>query len=133
MVAITTLEQRIARAHELHAQGYNCSQCVVMVFDDIHKLGASTSAHIAAGLGRGVGGCMQTCGAVTGMAIASGWIAYNAPSDKQQVYHYVHSLADEFKTMNGSTICGELLKPGRKPCIELISDAITILHNKLNK
>ena len=40
-------------------------------------------------------------------------------------------MSDEFKAINGSTICGELLKPGRKPCMELITDAITILHNRL--
>lgn len=126
-----TLEQRIERARRLHAQGYNCSQCVLMVFDDVHGLDPATSARVAAGLGKGVGGCMQTCGTVTGMAIAAGLISYASPADKQRTYADVHTMADEFKSLNGSTLCGELLKPGRKPCMELIADAITILHNRL--
>lgn len=132
MVTMTqTLEQRMDRARRLHAQGYNCSQCVVMVFDDVHGLDPMLSARTAAGLGRGVGGCMLTCGTVTGMAIAAGLISYATPSDKQRLYTDVRALADEFKAINGSTVCGELLKPGRKPCMELITDAITILHNRL--
>lgn len=131
MVMTQTLEQRIDRARRLHAQGYNCSQCVVMVFDDVHGLDADTAARTAAGLGRGIGGCMQACGTVTGMAIVSGLISYKVPSDKQRLYADVRGMADEFKTINGSMVCGELLKPGRKPCMELIADAITILHNRI--
>jgi C_GCAxxG_C_C family probable redox protein len=131
MVMKQSLDQRLEKARRLHAQGYNCSQCVVMVFDDVHKLDTAIAARTAAGLGRGVGGCMQVCGSVTGMAIIEGLTSFTAPSDKQKIYSDVHGLANEFAAINGSMICGELLKSGRKPCIELITDAITILHNKL--
>lgn len=56
------LDERIARARELHKEGYNCSQCVVMAFDDMHNMPLDLSARIAAGLGGGVGGQRQICG-----------------------------------------------------------------------
>lgn len=131
MVTTTTLQQRIERARRLRAQGYACSQCVVMVFDDVHGLDPAIAARVSAGLGRGVGGCMQTCGTVTGIGVTAGLMSYATPADKQRLYADIRAMADEFKAINGSMICGELLKPGRKPCMELIADAITILHNHL--
>ena len=48
-----TLEQRKERARALHKQGYNCSQCVVMVFDDVHGLSDEVAARASAGFGGG--------------------------------------------------------------------------------
>ena len=46
-----TLEERIERARALHKKGYNCSQCVVMVFDDVHGLSDDVAARVSAGFG----------------------------------------------------------------------------------
>lgn len=51
-----TLEQRKERARALHKQGYNCSQCVVMVFEDVHGLSEDVAARASAGFGGGIGG-----------------------------------------------------------------------------
>lgn len=126
-----TLDQRISRARQLHKEGYNCSQCVFMVFDDIHEMGAETAAKISVGFGGGVGGQRQVCGTVSGMALTLGLTQYNSPTDKPATYQVVKECSNEFSSLNGSIICGELLKPGRKPCIELIIDAITIIDKKL--
>lgn len=126
-----TLEQRIERARRLRAQGFTCSQCVVMVFDDVHGLDPATAARVSVGLGRGIGGCRQACGTVTGMAITAGLASYATPADNQRVLTGIHDMADEFVALNGSMVCSELLNPGRKPCMDLIIDSITILHNHL--
>lgn len=126
-----TLEERKERARMLHKQGYNCSQCVVMVFDDIHGLDQEVVARISAGFGGGVGGMKQVCGAVSGMVMLEGLTKYSRPSDKPMLYAEVKAATDEYKLLNGSIVCGELLKPGRKPCIELIEDAITIIDARL--
>ena len=126
-----TLEQRKERARELHRQGFNCSQCVVMVFDDIHGLSNDVVARASAGFGGGLGGMRHVCGAVSGMVMIEGLAKYSNPSDKPMIYAEVKSAANEFNLLNGSIVCAELLKPGRKPCIELIEDAITIIDARL--
>ena len=126
-----TLEERKERARKLHKQGYNCSQCVVMVFDDIHGLSEDVATRVSAGFGGGVGGLRQVCGAVSGIVMLEGLTKYSRPSDKSMLYAEVKAAADEYKALNGSIVCGDLLKPGRKPCIELIEDAITIIDARL--
>ncbi|MBR4722027.1 MAG: C-GCAxxG-C-C family protein, partial [Muribaculaceae bacterium] len=51
-----TLQQRIERARRLHREGYNCAQCVVMVFDDVTGLDETNAAEIAAAMGAGMAG-----------------------------------------------------------------------------
>ena len=126
-----TLEERKERARKLHKQGYNCSQCVVMVFDDIHGLSEDVATRVSAGFGGGVGGLRQVCGAVSGIVMLEGLTKYSRPSDKSMLYAEVKAAADEYKALTGSIVCGDLLKPGRKPCIELIEDAITIIDARL--
>ena len=126
-----TLDERIARARQLHKEGYNCAQCVVMVFDDIYDLDTNTAAKVSAGMGGGVGGQRQVCGTVSGMAMTLGLTQYASPADKAATYQAVKDYSNEFTAINGSIVCSELLKAGRKPCIELIIDAITIIDKKL--
>lgn len=125
------LEERIERARQLHKAGYNCSQCVFMVFDDIHNLDHETAAKISAGFGGGVGGQRQICGAISGLTMIAGMISYANPADKPLLYKSTQELSNEFKNTNGSIICGELLTPGRKPCMQLIEDAIAIIDRKI--
>ena len=126
-----SLEERINRARQLHKEGYNCSQCVFMVFDDVHGMDATVAARVSSGFGGGVGGQRQVCGAVSGMTMVLGMIKFSQPTDKPSLYKTVQDYSSEFKELNGSIVCGELLKPSRKPCMSLIEDAITIIHNKL--
>lgn len=126
-----TLDERIERARQLHKAGYNCSQCVFMVFDDIHNLDITTAAKVSSGFGGGVGGQRQICGAISGMTMIVGMVQYASPSDKSLLYRSVQELSNEFKNINSSTICGELLKSGRKPCMELIEDAIAIIDKNI--
>ena len=111
------------QAMSLHKQGYNCAQCVSMVFDP--SLGVVTS-----GLGRGVGGTGHICGAASAMAIVVGARSFTSPSDKPAINAEVKGLIDDFACMNnGLCDCRDLRKPGAKPCNQLIKDAITLLYN----
>ncbi len=126
-----TLETRLERARQLHKEGYNCSQCVAMVFDDAVGMDSGVIARLSSGFGGGVGGQRQVCGAVSGMTMVIGVKKYTAPVCKPELYKTVQEYCGAFKRLNGSIVCGELLQPGRKPCMELIEDAITIIHNGL--
>lgn len=115
----------------LRAEGYNCSQCVAMVFDDVTGEDEQLLARTTAALGGGLAGMREVCGAVTAMGVVDGLTRFHAPSDKKAIYSLASGDAEKFRGINGSIICRELKKPGAKPCQALIADAITILYNRL--
>ncbi len=128
-----TLDQRIERARALRAEGYNCAQTVAMVFDDITPLSSEALASATAALGGGIAGTHSVCGAVTAMAVTDGARNFHTTADKKAVYSSACGLIEQFKERNcGQTICADLRQPGRKPCIDLIVDAIEIIHNSAN-
>ncbi|MCM1517463.1 MAG: C-GCAxxG-C-C family protein [Pseudoflavonifractor sp.] len=131
MKAEYTLDERVNRARTLKSAGYNCSQCVMMAFDDIHGLDDEKAAALSVALGGGVAGQGLTCGAMSAIAMLKGMTAYGKPADKSTAYSEARVLCGTFKTRNGSLLCSELKQSGRRPCIELIEDAIAILHNSL--
>lgn len=129
---VTDLQSRINRALSLRSEGYNCAQCVAMVFDDVTGQPAELLARVTAGLGSGVAGLQEVCGAVTAMAVVEGLISFKEPQDKKRVYDTVRGYSEQFRHINCGIVCHELKHPGAKPCPYLIVDAVTILHNALN-
>ena len=124
---MVTLEQRLQKARQLHAQGYNCAQCVALCFIDDPTLCAATAA-----LGGGVCGTGHICGAVSAMAMVNAVMGYRSPADKVKVYAEGQGLINVFASQNaGLTDCRELRSSGGKPCMALIEEAVTLLHNKL--
>lgn len=94
---------------------YNCCQAVICAYcaecgindEDIFKL--------AEGFGLGMGGLMDTCGAVTGMFMAIG--IHNSAGDKAdprktkaETYADICMAAEEFKKQCGSIYCGDIKK-----------------------
>ena len=68
-----TLEERIAKARELRAAGYNCAQCVLLSFDDVMPDGdTSMLARAASGFGSGIGASGEICGAISGSVMILG-------------------------------------------------------------
>lgn len=119
---MATLQERIDNALSLRKQGYNCAQCVAMTFDP--SLEAVTG-----GLGTGIGATGHICGAANAMSIITATRNYTGPSGKQALYGQVRGCIEKFAALNcGDTDCRDLRKPGRKPCSDLIVDAVTILH-----
>lgn len=117
-----SLDQRVERALSLRSKGYNCAQCVAMAFNP--QLEAVT-----AGLGTGVAATGHICGAVSAMAVVASSLTYAGPAAKQELYGSIRNHIEQFESLNqGDSDCRDLRKPGRKPCVDLIVDAVTILH-----
>lgn len=108
------IEERVAKAKRLFKEeGYNCCQAVVLAYNDIFELDDTTAATIASGFGGGMGRMREVCGSVSGMTILAGFIS---PADDPSVksartanYALVQELAGEFREINGSILCKELL------------------------
>ena len=104
---------RREKAVEYHHMGYNCAQAVACVFAD--KLGYSEDEifRFTEGFGGGMGRMREVCGSVSGMVLLAGLLSpADNPSDKAARtanYALVQEVAAEFKAMNGSIICKELL------------------------
>lgn len=133
MVEGNILTNRQLRALELHKQGYNCCQSVILAFPEVS--GGDKSQLIAAlsvGLGGGVGGRGEICGAASAMALVAGLKSWSCPSDKKLVYADTKMLTDKFLESNGSLICRDLKAKGKiRPCSELICDAVKIVSDYL--
>lgn len=125
------LEHYLDRATQLHARGYNCAQCVAMVFDDVTGTDAALLARMTAALGGGIGGTGHACGAVTGMTAVVGLLHSGEPADKPRVYGVTRQLVEQFGTANGAVDCRQLKGAGKRPCIELIKSAVALVWNTL--
>ena len=133
------------RAAELFKQGFNCSQAVFAAFCDEFDMDEETALKVSAGLGGGVGRLREVCGTVTGASMVAGML-YGATdgSDHEKkalTYQKVQQIVDEFKKLNPSIICRELLglsptasTPStpehrtdefykKRPCAQLVEDS----------
>ena len=108
------LEKRVEKAKRLFKEdGYNCCQAVVLAYNDIFGIDDNTAAALSSGFGGGMGRMREVCGSVSGMILLAGLLKPACdPSDKVARtgnYALVQEVAGEFKSMNGSIICKELL------------------------
>ena len=138
--------KRAERAKALFLEGYNCAQAVVLAFAEDAGLDESVAKAFSRPLGGGMGRLRQTCGAVSGAAVASGVLFPELT--KPEAYALVQEIARRFAEKNGSFNCGELLRGSglktdtapnpekrteeyykKRPCPELIFDAAEILED----
>lgn len=134
------------RAEALFRSGYNCSQAVFCTFADDLGLSEEQAARISIGLGGGVGRMREVCGAVSGAAMLVGLA--RPDYDKAKVYETVREIAEEFKKINKSIICKELLglkevslneNPAprssefyaKRPCVKIVCDVVAITEKIL--
>lgn len=108
------IEERVAKAKKLFKEGgYNCCQAVVLAYNDIFGMDDTLAASLSSGFGGGMGRMREVCGSVSGMVFLSGLISPAAdPSSKEgrtANYALVQEMAGEFKRINGSIVCKELL------------------------
>lgn len=108
------LEERVAKAKRLFKEeGYNCCQAVVLAYNDVFGIDDDTAAALSSGFGGGMGRMREVCGSVSGMVMLAGLMAPAAdPSikvDRTRNYALVQDMAEEFRAMNGSIVCKELL------------------------
>ena len=108
------IEERVEKAKRLFKEGgYNCCQAVVLAYNDLFGLDDETAAAVSSGFGGGMGRMREVCGAVSGMTMLAGLMKpASDPSVKDwrtANYALVQKMAGEFRDMNGSIVCKELL------------------------
>lgn len=133
------MEERIEKALENHKKGYNCSQSVVCAYCDLFGVDEETAFRMSEGFGSGMGGLQDTCGAVTAMFMLAGLKRSGGKTTcgktKAETYRTIRHLAEEFKSMNSSIVCRDLLgRPGQpklRSCQGCIEDASRLIEQFL--
>ena len=145
---------RKERAMQNFLEGYNCTQSIILAFEDLITIDIDTALKIASPYGGGMGRLREVCGSVSGMFMVLGYIkGYDDPKDyegKKQLYEHVQELARRFEEQNGSIVCRDLLglsvkkesaQPSlrteeyykKRPCKEIIGCAAEILEEYLKE
>ena len=144
---------RKEKAMQSFLDGYNCSQCMILAFEDLLTIDTDTALKMAAPFGGGMGRLREVCGSVSGMFMVFGFLkGYADPKDfesKKELYAHIQELGHRFEEANGSIVCRELLGLDTKhddstpekrtetyykkrPCAELVGIAAEILDNYIN-
>lgn len=101
------------QAVEKFVSGYNCAQSILYAFGPSLGLDAETALKVATGLGGGVGGSGEVCGAVTGGVLALGLKYGRGGRDEkpvaQMAYQKTLELMRAFEGVHGSCTCRTLL------------------------
>lgn len=101
-------------AVDLFNQGYSCAQAVLAACGSALGLDETTALRLASGLGAGLGGLRETCGAVTAMAMVIGLRQgssepMSAPV-KAELYKEVQKAIADFDHTFSTHHCLALLK-----------------------
>lgn len=134
------METRVQKAVELrNDKGYNCAQAVLCAYADLFGLDEKQAYKIAEGFGSGMGGMLDTCGAVTAAFMLIGLKncsdALGDKSTRPETYKRIRELAESFKNEAGSIVCRELKgETGLPvyPCPKCIETAAKLFENYLN-
>ncbi len=146
------MQHRRDLAEKYFLEGYNCTQAVVLAFEDVSGLDRSTLLKMASSFGGGMGRLREVCGTVSGMFLICGLVlGYDGPEKgevKAEHYARIQELAKRFEERNSSIVCRELLGLDRKrddpvpaertpdfyrkrPCVRICGDAAEILETFL--
>ncbi len=136
-------------AMENFRKGYNCSQSIVLAFEDMLPVDKNLLSKLSSSFGGGMGRLREVCGSVSGMFMVAGLLyGYEGPETgevKAEHYARIQELAHRFEEKHGSIVCRELLNLDirhdqpvpeartneyykKRPCPELIGDAAEILE-----
>lgn len=104
---------KTTKAIDYFRNKFNCSQSVLAAFGPDHGLSEDDCLKIATAFGGGMGRQQHICGAITGALIVLGLgfgKGLNDPEEKKRfTYRLTKEFFDEFKGLNGSVNCLELL------------------------
>jgi len=92
---------------EAFREGYNCSQSVLVAFEDLISLNKQQLLDIGSALGGGFARTRNLCGAVNAMGIIFGLIR---KVDKAEAYKEMQPLINDFTNKFSSINCKEILK-----------------------
>ena len=135
-------------------KGYNCSQSIILAYQDMIPIDKSILSKMASSFGGGMGRLREVCGSVSGMFLIAGVLyGYDEPETGQvKAEHYarIQELARRFEEKHGSIICREMLGLSvkhdvpvpeartseyykKRPCAEIIGDAAEILEQYIKE
>ena len=136
-------------ARQNFLSGLGCTQAVATAFADEMGLDEELVKRQTIGFGAGMGRLREVCGTISGMTYVLS--SLYADEGKAAVYAMVQEVAGEFKRLNGSIVCRELLGLGagavspptpdartaesykKRPCPELCRLAADILADFIAK
>ncbi len=132
------MSERVKQALANHNKGYNCSQSVACAYCDLFGIDEKTAFRMAEAYGFGMGS-METCGAVTAMAMVAGMKLSDGnldkPASKRDCYGIMKKMTNAFLEKNQSINCKEIkgITGGAvlRSCDGCIEDAANILENML--
>ncbi len=143
------MSERVEKAEALFREGYNCCQAVFAAYADLFGMDTETALKISAGLGGGCGRQRELCGAVSGAAMIIGLkfgATDGADADRKMLcYEKVREHSEEFRKVNPSIVCRELLALGdikeparpderneqyyqKRPCVQIVIDSAEALE-----
>ena len=133
-------EALVVRAHELHEGGFNCAQAVACACAPLVGASEELAFKMTEGLGGGMGGFTETCGAISGGAAVIGFASSDGPHNpktKGATYKQVRQLVARFGEQNGSTLCKELKGqtggPVLRTCPGCVDDGIRMTLDILER
>ena len=151
-------EERGARARDYFLAGYNCCQSVLMAFSDVlqaNRLAGEPSLKIiGSGFGGGFARMREVCGSFTACTMLAGFISPADTTDlevRKTNYALVQDMAADFRALNGSIVCSEMLElkerqaegpaPSertpeyykKRPCPEIVRNAAIIAAKKMKE
>lgn len=132
------MSERTEKAIKLHGVGYNCAQCVACSFAEELGLEEKEVFRMMEGFGFGMG-CMEVCGAVSGMIAVAGMKESDGnldkPASKKSSYKASKAMKKAFEEKVGSVICKEIkgVETGKtlRSCDGCIEDAVEIAEKYL--
>ena len=141
-------------AKENFMNGYNCSQALVLAFEDMVPIDRESLLKLASSFGGGMGRLREVCGSVSGMFMIAGLLyGYDGPETGQvKADHYarIQELARRFEETHGSIVCREMLGLSvkhdaptpeartneyykKRPCPDIVGDAAEILEKYIEE
>jgi len=104
--------QPVETAVSLFAQGFTCSQALLLAFAPRFGLDLSVAARIASPFGGGIARQGKVCGAVAGAIMVVGLHAGNSTAEdrmtKEAMYERIRNLMAGFAAAHGTTECRQL-------------------------
>ncbi len=108
------METVAENAVRLFTEGYSCAQAILAACAPTLGIDEATAKRLASGMGAGLGGLRETCGAVSAMAMVLGLRkAPTAPMDaktKAALYADIQAAIADFDSVYGTHNCRELLQ-----------------------
>ncbi|WP_164885366.1 C-GCAxxG-C-C family protein [Geovibrio thiophilus] len=107
------MEDKKEKAVEIFRSGFNCSQGVFTAFASENGLDEETALMLSTPFGGGVGGCGETCGAVSGaymvIGLKHGRCSLEDTEAKEKVYALMAEFRKKFTDRFGTLRCSELV------------------------